>query len=327
MKTIKKCISLLLCTVLLCGCVLFAFADEAHYDKPFRVPPATGNIRSDLYNIAKSQVGYKEDVLGRTYFGEWWTEVVSGREFDDIWEGKIDIDCTDADWCAIFLCWAMEKAGCSYGYTYNVLSGTVGYMFELFKAGGAQVYEYSKDMEYKPKLGDLAFYTYDGGKSLSHVALTDGKNHYIHANYANSVIERNGNLVYKMSDGINYEPAYIVSPNYELNENSSNKLTAAVLGFESGIIYFPARLSLEIEKLFNTNNEDTGVPPVVSVVVPGDADRDGVVTAADARFILRAAVELEKPDTEQMKRADLNGDGVCTADEARTVLRLSVGLE
>ncbi len=332
MRTVKKFISLLLCAVLLCGAVVSGFAIDAHYQAPFRIPPLTDNIVSNFWTVAKSQVGYEEDIYGRTYFGEWWTEVVSGREFDDIWKGKIDIDCTDADWCAIFMCWAMEKAGCSYGYTYNVLSGTVGYMFELLKAGGAAVYEYSENMTYQPKLGDLAFYTYDGGKSLSHVSVTDGKNHYIHANYANKVVENEGNLVYKISDGIYYEPAYIVSPNYGLNENSSNKLTAAVLGFESGIIYFPARLELEIDKLFNTDDDDTGYeppapPPIVDEIIRGDADRDGVVTASDARSILRCAVGLEDLDKEQMKRADINGDGVCSADEARSVLRVAAGLE
>ena len=204
-------------------------------------------------------------------------------------------------------------------------------MFELLKAGGAEVYTYSEDMEYEPKLGDLAFYTYDGGKSLSHVAITDGKNHYIHANYANSVVELEGNIVYKIASDEYFEPAYIVSPNYELNADSDEtKLVSAVLGFESGIMYFPSRIKLELEKLFDTDDEGTAIPEppvIVDEIIAGDADRDGEVTAGDARLILRASVGLETLDEEQFKRADLNGDGECTADEARTVLRVSVGLE
>ncbi|MBQ3518566.1 MAG: C40 family peptidase [Clostridia bacterium] len=330
MKITKKIISACLCLFLLASFVLPVFANKAHYDAPLRVPPLSGNLRADLYKVAKSQLGYQEDVFGGTYFGEWWTEVVSGKEFDDPWEGYIDIDCTDADWCAIFLCWVMEKAGCAYGYTYNVLSGTVGYMFELLKAGEAEIYTYSDDMEYEPKLGDLAFYTYDNGKTLSHVAITDGNNHYIHANYANSVVELEGNIVYKIAADDYFKPAYIVSPNYNLSEESGNsELRAAVLGFEAGIIYLPYRLKLELENLFNTDDEGTAIPPappIVEEIIPGDADRDGILSAGDARLILRASVELETLSEEQMKRADLNGDGKCTADEARTVLRLSVGL-
>lgn len=330
MKITKRIISVCLCMLLLTSLVIPVLANKAHYDAPLRVPPLSGNIRSDLYTVAKSQLGYEEDVYGGTYFGEWWTEVVSGREYNDLWEGKIDIDCTDADWCAIFLCWVMEQAGCSYGYTFNVLSGTVGYMYELLKAGEAVIYTYSDDMEYEPKLGDLAFYSYDGGKTLGHVAITDGKNHYIHANYANSVVELEGNVVYKIASDDYFKPTYIVSPNYEISdENSSIAIRDALLGFEAGIIYLPFRLKLELEKLFDTDDEGTAVPPpvIVDEIIPGDADRDGVISAGDARLILRAAVELEALNEEQMKRADLNGDGKCTADEARTVLRLSVGLE
>ena len=330
MSTFKKLTSLLLCVVVLCGCVFTAAAvSDAHYDPPLRIPPLSGtNVAADIYTVAKSQVGYEEDVYDRTYFGEWWTEVVSGREYDDFWKGKIDIDCTKADWCAIFLCWCMEKAGCVYGANFNVLSGTVGYMFELLKADGAQVYEYSENMTYKPKTGDLVFYTYDGGVTLSHVAVTDGKNNYIHANYADSVVERKGNLVYKASADDWFSPAYVVSPAYK---TESSGLLDILPGVQAGIIYLPYRLELEINKLFETD-DDTGYVPseppvIVDEVIPGDADRDGVVSAADARIVLRASVGLFMPDEEQMKRADLNADGSCTADEARLILRAAVGLE
>lgn len=62
-------------------------------------------------------------------------------------------------------------------------------------------------------------------------------------------------------------------------------------------------------------------------MIPGDADRDGKVSASDARLVLRASVALEKLDEEQLKRADLNRDTVCTAEEARLILRAAVGLE
>lgn len=330
MKKFRKILSACLCLVLMTAMLLPVFANDAHYDPPLRVPPLSGNLRADLYRVAKSQVGYSEDVFGGTYFGEWWTEVVSGREYDDLWKNKIDIDCTEADWCSIFLCWVMDRAGCAYGYTFNVLSGTVGYLFELLKAGEAQIYPYSADMAYVPQLGDLVFYSYDDGKTLTHVAIADGENHYIHANYANSVVELEGNIVYKIDSDAYFEPSYIVSPNYNLSEESSDSaIRAALLGFEAGIIYLPYRLRLELENLFNDNNEGTAVPPpvIVDEVIPGDADRDGVVTAGDARMILRSSVDLESLDAEQMKRADLNGDGICSADEARTVLRTSIGLE
>jgi hypothetical protein len=60
--------------------------------------------------------------------------------------------------------------------------------------------------------------------------------------------------------------------------------------------------------------------------LPGDADRNGKITAADARLVLRISVGLERADTETFRIADFNGDGKVTADDARSVLRRAVGL-
>lgn len=59
----------------------------------------------------------------------------------------------------------------------------------------------------------------------------------------------------------------------------------------------------------------------------GDADGDGFVEAADARFTLRCSVGLEIPSLEQLAALDTNKDGKLTAKDARKVLRVSVGLE
>lgn len=332
MKHIKTITALFLSFVLLLGALCInVSAASAHFEPPYRTPlRLSGELASDIFAVAESQIGYEEDVFGRTCYGDWWTRVVSGKEFDDPWKGKIDIDCAAADWCSIFLCWCMEKAGAEYGCTYNVLSGTVDYFFQLLKVGGANIY--TPQDNHVRKMGDLVFYTYDGGKTLGHVAITDGNNNYIHANYANAVVMREGDEVYKISDGQIYTPVYIVSPNYELNTvTGDNKVINAVMLFESTILAFPGRLSNEIEKIFDTDDEtgyEPSAPPVYTdEIIPGDADRDGEVAPADARLVLRAAVGLEDLNAEQMKRADLNADGECTVDEARKVLRAAVGLE
>ncbi len=60
--------------------------------------------------------------------------------------------------------------------------------------------------------------------------------------------------------------------------------------------------------------------------LPGDVDKDGKLTATDARLILRIAVALDRADGEIYNIADFNGDGKVTADDARSVLRRAVGL-
>lgn len=64
------------------------------------------------------------------------------------------------------------------------------------------------------------------------------------------------------------------------------------------------------------------------LVLSGDVNGDGKVSAADARLTLRASVGLEayKKESSEMKAADVNGKGI-TASDARLILRASVGLE
>ena len=68
--------------------------------------------------------------------------------------------------------------------------------------------------------------------------------------------------------------------------------------------------------------------PSDDVCLPaGDADRDGEITAADARLLLRYSVELETPSEEDRPLCDLDGDGHVTASDARLALRIAVELE
>jgi hypothetical protein len=57
----------------------------------------------------------------------------------------------------------------------------------------------------------------------------------------------------------------------------------------------------------------------------GDADGDGVLTAADAAKILRSIVHLEIALT--LEQGDANGDGIVNAADAAHILRCAVGLE
>lgn len=59
----------------------------------------------------------------------------------------------------------------------------------------------------------------------------------------------------------------------------------------------------------------------------GDANGDGKVTAADARFALRVAAGIQAVTLEEYLRADLDSDGDVTAAEARIILRMAAGLE
>ncbi len=63
------------------------------------------------------------------------------------------------------------------------------------------------------------------------------------------------------------------------------------------------------------------------IIIPGDADSDGTIKAADARMALRASVGLETVDDILLKSADMDMDSSVKASDARIILRISVGLE
>ncbi len=55
-------------------------------------------------------------------------------------------------------------------------------------------------------------------------------------------------------------------------------------------------------------------------------DKDGCITAKDARFVLRCSVGLEEYTDEALKAMDMNSDNSVTASDARCILRIFVGL-
>jgi len=57
-----------------------------------------------------------------------------------------------------------------------------------------------------------------------------------------------------------------------------------------------------------------------------DANIDGSISAADARFLLRCSVELETANAVQQYLGDINKDNTISAADARLALRYSVGL-
>ena len=61
-------------------------------------------------------------------------------------------------------------------------------------------------------------------------------------------------------------------------------------------------------------------------IILGDVNADGEVTAADARLALRISANLERANSNILKRADMDSDKKITAADARAILRKSAGL-
>ncbi len=79
-----------------------------------------------------------------------------------------------------------------------------------------------------------------------------------------------------------------------------------------------------------TDEAETGEAesePVLDTAILGDIDRNGIITAGDARSALRFAASLDEYTAEQFKLANVNGDDRLTAADARDILRVAAGLE
>ena len=64
-----------------------------------------------------------------------------------------------------------------------------------------------------------------------------------------------------------------------------------------------------------------------TVIIKGDTNSDGKISAADARTVLRIAARLETPSDNVRESADIDSDGSITSREARSVLRFAAKLQ
>ena len=69
------------------------------------------------------------------------------------------------------------------------------------------------------------------------------------------------------------------------------------------------------------------VTRVYLVVLLGDLDSDGKITASDARSALRISAKLTEPDEMSVFAGDLNNDGFVSAKESRSILRFAARLD
>lgn len=81
-------------------------------------------------------------------------------------------------------------------------------------------------------------------------------------------------------------------------------------------------------KLIPAGSDSVPENETLTVILPGDINGDGKITASDARTILLACVSREPlPEEWQRKAADIDFDGKITTEDARWILRTAVGYE
>ncbi|MBQ3546229.1 MAG: RICIN domain-containing protein [Lachnospiraceae bacterium] len=178
----------------------------------------TGDQRTDIVNIAKSQVGYQEgssssQLAGTTYGGSNYTEY--GR-----WYGLQDM------WCAMFVSWCANVAGVStsvvpkHSYTPTGLN--------WFKNKG-QAYSRATVASggYTPQPGDIIYFKSSRNQNITnHVGIvtkySGGTVYTVEGNTSSATISTNGGAVCEKSYSIsNTYIVYICKPSYTNTSTSS----------------------------------------------------------------------------------------------------------
>ena len=134
-----------------------------------------------------------------------------------------------------------------------------------------------------------------------------------------------------------------IDPDYKLMLNSDSKL---ILSEEKAMIFgipestggmTAGDFKSQISNKINIGIDDSAIitnglkfsfgNTEYSIILKGDVNADGKITAKDARTILRIAARLEQPDDVTKEAADIDSDGKATSKEARSVLRFAARLQ
>lgn len=171
----------------------------------------TGDPRTDIVNVALSQVGYQEGGSGNQLSGE----VYGGVNFTEYgrWYGAQNM------WCAMFASWCADVAGIStdvipkHAYTPDGL--------RWFRNRG-RAYSRAKVAagEYEPQPGDLIYFKSSRNKNpTNHVGIvsgySDGVIYVIEGNTSSASISTNGGTVAQKSYPVtNTYIVYVCCPDY-----------------------------------------------------------------------------------------------------------------
>lgn len=182
------------------------------YYRKLKEVKLTGDPRTDIVAIAKSQVGYQEGGSVNQLSGE----VYGGVNFTECgaWFGLQDM------WCAMFVSWCANLAGVStdtvpsHSYTPDGLSW-------FAERGLAYSRAEVQSRKYTPKPGDLIYFKSSrNAKITNHVgivtAYSNGRVYTVEGNVGAIGMTTNGGMVVEHSYPIsNTYIVFICAPNYE----------------------------------------------------------------------------------------------------------------
>lgn len=82
-----------------------------------------------------------------------------------------------------------------------------------------------------------------------------------------------------------------------------------------------------LDEVLHLNADKPEIEDIPDLVISGDIDGNGIVTAGDATLVLKHAADLITLEGDALNNADVNGDGIINAKDATAILKIAAGLE
>ena len=239
------------------------------YSPEKTLPPLTGDMKTDIIAVAKSQVGYTEDETG-TIYGAWYKKQTNSS-----------YDFTTAPWCAMFISWCADKAG--IGSDIIPTTSLSKYSASVFKNNG--LWKDSKG--YIPQIGDLIYFVYGDSDEINHMGLvievSDKKVTVCEGNKTSL----NGGV--GISSYVLDNPGIkgYATPKYKNNSNSSAAPSASVKPSATVTPSASVKPSATVKPSASVKPSAT-VKPTASVKPSDDANDSSVLVYAEPTRVLRA---------------------------------------
>lgn len=288
------------------------------YYRQLRKVALTGDPRTDIVAVARSQVGYQEGASNNQLSGEIYGGV-NHTEFG-AWYGMQD------QWCAMFVSWCANVADVStqtvpsHCYTPDGLSW-------FAERGLAYSREEIRTQKYTPRPGDLIYFKSPRtAKPTNHVGLvtgySNGRIYTIEGNVAGAGKLTNGGMVTQKSYPIsNGYIAYICAPNYSqgsTNVASERQVPTELESLRSALIALETGDGLCYDRVTPVGNRSLAI---------GCGQWYGPQAKALLRQLRSEAPELfEAPDCAELSRCLDNNEPLTNSLPLRTVLASPEGI-
>ena len=290
-----------ICSILLVVILLFSMMMTASAaDKFQNTHKNTGDQRTDIVAVAKTQIGYREGDNNDTKYGTWY-------------------GLPNQPWCAMFVSWCARQAGVPLDILRNcaIAAPDPGYFDIPFFDG----------LEYTPERGDL-FFT----KTFSHVGIVD----YVDGEYFYTVEGNTNDTGSSMGIGVfslkrTIADYYFGVPDYNYKSLDHDCNNAVFVSTEDEHPHFSRYIcsycqKIHIDSASSGFSSECEICMDSNIVLLGDANSDKAVNIKDATHIQKHLAGIVVIAENNLGICDTDGDDNITIKDATTIQKHLAGM-